>query len=77
MSKLQLLGSSLLALGIAVVLFVGLVLYNKTNFHLCPPDNFCDYPVIPPEVYFGVLPVVAGLIMLGFHRPKHTKPVEV
>lgn|GEM_PF-6189157 len=58
---------SLLTLGIAMILFEGMVLNNKTNFHPCPADLICEF-LVPTEFYFGLFPAIAGVVMLGIHR---------
>ncbi|HEY7733549.1 MAG TPA: hypothetical protein VIB07_02030 [Nitrososphaera sp.] len=58
---------SLLTLGITIILFEGLVLNNKTNFHPCPADLICEF-LVPTEFYFGLFPAIAGVVMLGIHR---------
>ncbi|HEY7734788.1 MAG TPA: hypothetical protein VIB07_08355 [Nitrososphaera sp.] len=67
----RLIGTSLLALGIAMILFEGVALNNRTNFHPCPADFWCDYLSDPPEVYAGVFPAIVGALILGISRSRN------
>lgn len=67
MSKLLLASVLLIALGIAIILFEGLVANNHANFHPCSPGLICDFVVVQDEFSIGVFPVIAGLLTLGCH----------
>jgi len=66
---MQLVAISLFALGIAMLLFEGLVANNRAKFvPSCPAYIHCDYLSVPTEVYFGLFPAIAGAILLGIHK---------
>ncbi len=68
MSKLLPASVSLIAIGIAITLFEGLVANNRANFHPCSPGIICDFVVAQDPISIGIFPVIAGVIALGFHR---------
>jgi hypothetical protein len=78
MSKLGLMGASLLAIGIGIILFEALA-HNNNVHPRCPATLICEYPLPPPEFYIGIFPALAGVILLGISRvtQESPKPIEV
>ena len=73
MGKFRLVAVSLVALGVAIVMFEGLVANNRANFHPCSPGIICDFVVAQDPISIGVFSVISGAIMLGFHNPMKRK----
>ena len=75
MSKFLLISLSLFALGIATVLFEGLIANNHANFHPCGSGMICDFIIIQDEISIGIFLVIAGGIMLGIRKAMKRKKI--
>ena len=77
MSKALFASVSLIALGVAIILFEGLVANNRVTFHPCAPGVICDFVVAQDPISIGIFPVIAGAVMFGFHKAmKGTKILD-
>ena len=76
MSKLLLVSVSLFALGMAIVLFEGLVANNHADFHSCGSGIMCDFVINQYELSIGIFLVIAGGIMFGFNKAMKRKEIN-